>query len=115
MADLVLLDYVLDNGLEVLDDEATHIYVCNGEPTDFADATTNVGSGGKALGNKNFGAGAVFNSPAAGSALDAPALKRLAGGAYRLISIDGGHSAKTTAHDLAIAVEALAPGGRHYP
>jgi Methyltransferase domain len=45
------------------------------------------------------------------SALDAPALKRLAGGAYRLISIDGGHSAKTTAHDLAIAVEALAPGG----
>ena len=43
------------------------------------------------------------------SALDAPALKRLAGGAYRLISIDAGHSAKTTAH---------APMGqyiRHYP
>src|SRR5215510_5551903 len=45
------------------------------------------------------------------TALDGPALKRLAGGAYRLISIDGGHSATTTAHDLAIAVEALAPGG----
>jgi Methyltransferase domain len=45
------------------------------------------------------------------TALDGLALKRLAGGAYRLISIDGGHSAKTTAHDLAIAVEALAPGG----
>jgi hypothetical protein len=45
------------------------------------------------------------------NALDGPTLKRLAGGAYRLISIDGDHSAKTTAHDLAIAVEALAPGG----
>jgi len=45
------------------------------------------------------------------TALDGAALKRLAGGAYRLISIDGGHTAETTAHDLAIAVEALAPGG----
>jgi hypothetical protein len=45
------------------------------------------------------------------TALDSAALKRLAGGSYRLISIDGGHTAETTAHDLAIAVEALAPGG----
>jgi len=46
-----------------------------------------------------------------GNALDVAALKRLAGGAYRLISIDGGHTAETTAHDVAIAAEALAPGG----
>ena len=45
------------------------------------------------------------------TALDGAAVKRLAGGAYRLISIDGGHTAETTAHDLAIAEEALAPGG----
>ena len=45
------------------------------------------------------------------TALDGAALRRLAGGVYRLISIDGGHTAETTAHDLAIAVEALAPGG----
>jgi hypothetical protein len=45
------------------------------------------------------------------TALDGAALRRLAGGAYRLISIDGGHTAETTAHDLAIAVEALASGG----
>jgi hypothetical protein len=44
-------------------------------------------------------------------ALDGAALKRLAAGVYRLISIDGGHTAEITAHDLAIAVEALAPGG----
>src|SRR5262249_15960759 len=45
------------------------------------------------------------------TALDGAALKRFAGGAYRLISIDGGHTAEVTAHDLATAVEALAPGG----
>jgi hypothetical protein len=45
------------------------------------------------------------------TALDGAGLKRLAGGAYRLISIDGGHTAEATAHDLAIAVEALAPEG----
>jgi hypothetical protein len=45
------------------------------------------------------------------TALDGAALKRLATGAYRLISIDGGHTAEITAHDLAIAVEALAPRG----
>ena len=45
------------------------------------------------------------------TALDGAMLKRLAGGAYRLISIDGGHTAETTAHDLATAAEALAPGG----
>jgi hypothetical protein len=45
------------------------------------------------------------------NSLDSAALKRLAGGTYRLISIDGGHTAETTAHDLAIAADALAPRG----
>jgi len=43
--------------------------------------------------------------------LHGSALKRLAGGPYQLISIDGGHTAENTAHDRAIAVEALARGG----
>lgn len=55
-----IADRVLDLGLNVLDTEATHIYVCSAEPADFAAATTTA-----ALGNKNFGAGAVFNAPSA--------------------------------------------------
>jgi hypothetical protein len=43
--------------------------------------------------------------------LDGATLKNLARGAYRLISIDGGHTAEITAHDLATAEESLAPGG----
>lgn len=62
MADVVLFSRVLDNGLKVLDDEATHIYICSQAPTTYTEATSTY-----ALGNKNFGAGAVFNSPAAGS------------------------------------------------
>jgi hypothetical protein len=43
--------------------------------------------------------------------LDGKALTKLAGGACRLISIDGGHTPEITAHDLATAEGALAPGG----
>jgi hypothetical protein len=51
---------VLDNGLDAgLKQKATHIYICNGEPVDYAEATTT-----KALGNKNFGAGNTFTGPA---------------------------------------------------
>ena len=48
-----------------------------------------------------------------GSSLDLAAadLKRLGNGCLRMISVDGGHTAETTAHDLAIAAEALAEGG----
>jgi len=54
-------DTVLDNGLNAgLKSLATHIYICSSEPTDFADATTT-----KALGNKNFGAGAALTGPTA--------------------------------------------------
>jgi hypothetical protein len=61
-------DRVLDNGLSVLDTEATHVYVCDAEPTTYAGATGAAnGSTQHGLGNKNFGAGAVFGSPAAGT------------------------------------------------
>lgn len=54
---------VLDLGLNVLDTEATHLYICSSEPTNFTQATSTF-----ALGNKNFGAGAVYGAPAAGGA-----------------------------------------------
>lgn len=46
---------VLDYGLSALKSEATHIYICNAEPTTYTAATST-----NALGNKNFGAGNVF-------------------------------------------------------
>ncbi len=48
-----------------------------------------------------------------GSSLDLAAadLMRLAGGWLRLISVDGGHTAEITAHDLAVADGSLAEGG----
>ena len=52
---------VLDLGLNVLDTEATHIYICSAEPSTFTEATSTL-----ALGSKNFGAGGCFNAPAAG-------------------------------------------------
>lgn len=58
----VLADRVLDLGLNVLDTEATHIYICSADPTTYTEATSTY-----ALGNKNFGAGNAFGAPAAGS------------------------------------------------
>jgi uncharacterized membrane protein YebE (DUF533 family) len=55
-------DRVLDNGLSVLDTESTHMYLCSSEPATFTQATSTY-----ALGNNNFGVGAVFGAPAAGS------------------------------------------------
>lgn len=56
-------DRVLDLGLNVLDTEATHIYInYTSEATTYTEATST-----KACGNKNFGAGAAFGAPAAGS------------------------------------------------
>jgi hypothetical protein len=54
--------HVLDNGLAALDTQATHLYICSQEPTTFLEASSTY-----ALGNKNFGAGAVFGAPAAGT------------------------------------------------
>lgn len=58
----MISDYILDNGLTKLDTETTHIYLCSADPTTYTEATSTY-----ALGNKNFGAGAAFGSPAAGS------------------------------------------------
>jgi hypothetical protein len=43
--------------------------------------------------------------------LDGARLRQLAGAAPRLVSIDGGHTAELTEHDLTTAADALAPGG----
>ena len=53
---------VLDLGLNVLDTEASHIFITSAEATTFSEASSSM-----ALANKNFGAGAAFGSPAAGS------------------------------------------------
>jgi hypothetical protein len=58
-----LFSRVLDNGLTVLDTEATGIYLTDSEPTDYADATTVPASGGSMIASKNFGAGAAFGAP----------------------------------------------------
>lgn len=56
-------DRVLDLGLNVIDTEATHIYInYTSEPTTYTEATST-----KACGNKNFGVGAVTGAPAAGT------------------------------------------------
>ena len=55
-------DYILDNGLTIIDTQATHIYICHTLPTTFTEASSTY-----ACGNKNFGAGAAAGAPAAGS------------------------------------------------
>lgn len=45
------------------------------------------------------------------SELDAGQLRALAGGGVRLVSVDGGHTAALTEHDLETACGALVPGG----
>jgi methyltransferase family protein len=43
--------------------------------------------------------------------LDGTALQALAGGALRMVSVDGGHTADLTEHDLRTACDALTDGG----
>jgi len=50
--------FVLNNGLTALHNNASHIYICSAEPTNFADATVNF-----ALGNYNFGPGLAVSTP----------------------------------------------------
>jgi hypothetical protein len=60
MAD-VISDYVLDNGLTVIDTQADKIYVLSADPTTYSEATT---GGAFALGSKVFAAGGVTGAPA---------------------------------------------------
>lgn len=81
---IALGDYTLDNGLLGLDANADKMFICASMPTSYADAT----SGANSLGSKNWGAGAVFGSPAA-----------RAGGGRQITSIaitDGAVSANGT-------------------
>jgi hypothetical protein len=55
-------DRVLDSGLAVLDTECDKVFVCSTLPTTYTEATSTY-----ALGNKNWGAGNAFGSPAAKS------------------------------------------------
>ncbi len=57
-----LQDYVLDNGLGVLNTDATDIVICSAEPTNYTEANATY-----ALGRKVHGAGSCFGAPAAGS------------------------------------------------
>ena len=50
-----LNDNTLDNGLSALKAAADKVYICSAEPATFTAATSTL-----ALGNKNFGAGAVY-------------------------------------------------------
>jgi hypothetical protein len=54
-------DYVLDNGLTVIDTLADQIHILAADPSNYSDVTANT------LGNKTFSAGGAFGSPAAGS------------------------------------------------
>jgi len=54
--------WVLNNGLQQLQQTATHIYICSQEPADWTGATSTY-----ALGNKNFGAGNALTGPTARS------------------------------------------------
>ncbi len=61
LGSVTLSDYALDYGLNALDSLCDRIYLCNAEPTTFAQVGT------MALGYKNFGTGNAFGSISAGS------------------------------------------------
>jgi hypothetical protein len=61
-ATLKLESRVLDSGLAAFNSECDKVYVCSQQPTSFAEATSTY-----ALGNKNWGAGNAFATPAARS------------------------------------------------
>lgn len=54
-----IADRVLDNGLAVLDVEATHFHICSAEPTTYTQAITTFGLGNRSLtaGDITLGAG----------------------------------------------------------
>ncbi len=59
-----LSDQVLDFGLDVLDNEATHIVLCQQEPSAYS--LCSIGAS-NCLGFKSFGAGGAFGSPSSHS------------------------------------------------
>jgi hypothetical protein len=84
----------------------------------FDDQDKNIDKSGrghldKLLSNLHHHAGVTDTIVHQGDSLevDGSSLLRLAGGHFRLISIDGGHTREATAHDLATAEMALCEGG----
>ena len=61
LSPFTLSDYVLINGLTVIDTAADIVHICSAWPVDYADTLA------KSLGNKNFGAGNVTGVPATAS------------------------------------------------
>ena len=51
------LDAIMDAALNEVVNNADQVVVCNGQPATYADATTDSGSGGNALGEAAIGAG----------------------------------------------------------
>jgi hypothetical protein len=62
MADLVIGDRIIVNGLAALDTECTGIFICSTRPTTYTEAVTTY-----MLGSKTGAAGSRFNAPAASS------------------------------------------------
>jgi hypothetical protein len=60
-----VLDAVLDTALNEIINNADQLVICSGQPATYADATTDDGSGGNALGETAI-AGADFTGPADG-------------------------------------------------
>lgn len=58
-------DNVIDPALQEVPDNVDQVVVCNGQPSSYADATTDSGSGGNALGEATVGP-ADFTGPADG-------------------------------------------------
>jgi hypothetical protein len=58
----VVNDVILQSGLRILDSDSDKVYIVSQDPGNYTEATSTY-----ALGNKNFGAGAVFGSCYAGS------------------------------------------------
>jgi hypothetical protein len=54
----IVHDIVLTNGLTILDTQSDRLYIVSQDPNNYTEATSTY-----ALGNKNFGVGAVFGTP----------------------------------------------------
>lgn len=52
-----VLDAVMDAALNEVINNADQVVICDGEPADYTDATTDSGSGGHALGEAAIGSG----------------------------------------------------------
>lgn len=111
-------DRVMDNGLTVLDTEATDIVLCASEP-DPATSTTFLPGNANVLGRKNWGAGNAFGTPASSSTPPGQKVSSIAitdgagtnnGTANWWAAIDNGNS-RLLAHGSISNPQAITNGG----